>query len=465
MELALNRHDKFPLYRQVYHLIKDQILSGQLVAGQKLPSKRQLAQINGISYNTVVSAYNQLMDEGYIYAQERRGYYVGDISQQVRPLQKQALASELEREDPEPLVDLTRSIPDPELYPFNQWAKIELGLLRNHQAGIIQPIEFRGLESLRQAIADYLAHSRSVACQARQIILAPSSSSLFAYLFRVLGQEAKRIAVEDPGYHPLIRRYEALGHHLVPLTLDANGIDSQQLSNLQADWLYTTPNHQFPTGAYLPMKRRQALIRWVQEQPDRYIIEDDYDSEFKYSGLPLPSLKSLDASDQVIYMGSLSRSLSPGLRVSYMVVPDRILPAFMSLYGREQSPINSLVQYSLRDFFVEGYFERHINRSRRFYKKKRDHLINLLLECDPHGQLQGEAAGLHLLWRPSRAFDSQALKSKLELAGYRLNTLADYCLQPKAGDDQFLFISFSSLSTDQMNHFVSHLSTCLGLAN
>lgn len=459
MMLNINPEDKTPLYIQIYEKIKDKINQSELQQGQKLPSKRQLAAANGVSQNTVIKAYDQLLIEGYIRSEERRGYFVEDIDFLQMPLQSKKSPEDFdwEKEASESSVlDLTRSNPDPSLFPFSVFSKIYAGLLNSQDENLLRASPGQGSFELRHAIAAYLNQSRGVPCQTDQLILAPNSQMLLEILFN-LYPEIKRIGMEDPGYsgyHSLFK-VRQIEEEAVPL--DREGIMVDELDKSGVDTVFVTPNHQFPTGSIMPLERRQQLLLWAQEKPGRIIIEDDYDSEFKYSGIPVPPLIQLDHHQQVVYLGSFTRVLSPSIRLSYLVLPEKMMKRFNKSYTHLSSSLSSFTQHAVYRFIKDGHFTSHLNRSRRLYKKKRDLLIRSIQKIDPQAVFYGEEAGLSLLVRPSHSFDGLRLQKLCLKENILLNLLSNYKSQPSKQDEKILYLSFSSIPLEKIDQLIKKI--------
>ncbi|AXY25828.1 hypothetical protein CL176_07360 [Suicoccus acidiformans] len=458
MLIPLNPHSSTPLYIQVYQALKGRILDNSLPYESKLPSKRHFAQLNGISQNTVLKAYEQLMDEGYIYAHERRGYFVSDVKHhfilEASPPENQPLPAETKAESD--LLDLSRSNPDPELFPFDQFRKLYQKHLNTKEANLLGATDAQGLLSLRQALVSYLQEARGVPATAQQIVLGPSTQALLQLLLPLLAHQ-ESIGIENPGYHRLNPLFKEYGLTLIPLTVHEDGIDLAEVMSYAPDLLFLTPSHQFPTGSIMPIEKRLDLLHWVQTNPERYIIEDDYDSEFKYSGIPVPALVSLDQAQRVIYMGSFSRNLAPSLRLSYMVLPPKLIEDFQAHYPYLAPSLSTLEQYVLADYIQSGKLERHLNKARSFYKKKRDALLHTIQRLDPEAIISGDQAGLHILFQPSIAFDEGQVRQKALANGVKLTFLSDYRFQTERPSPSYIFLSFSAVAMHEIEPLIEQI--------
>lgn len=421
---------------------------------EKLPSKRSLAQINNISENTVMNAYEQLLIEGYIFSIERKGYYVANIEFHIPFSQlKDPLEHSLAKTTPQLKTtfthNFTRSNPDQEIFPFTVFSKLYRQLLQETDSKLLSEADGQGLYPLRSQLQHYLSVSRGVPCSPKQIVLGPSTESLLAILFQLV-EDDSILGLEDPGYQGFQQLLNRLKIPFVPVPVNNEGLDMKELSNSAINLMIVTSNHQFPTGSIMPLKQRQSLLRWANESNNRYIIENDYDSEFKYSGIPIPSFKYLDHNNRVIHIGSFTRVLSPGIRLSYMVLPHNLLQKYQDVFSAASSSLSTFEQWIIHDFIEEGHFSTHLNRSRTFYKKKRDRMISAIKKIDSKAKIFGEKAGLHLLMQPSIEFDGPLFKEKAAKRGIKLNLLSDYSFNKKAEDDNKIFLIFSGIPENEI---------------
>lgn len=417
--ITVNFHANTPLYRQLYDAIKHAILDGTIAAHEKLPSKRNLAQHLNISQNTVMAAYLQLQDEGYLYSKERQGYFVHPVNHQVvtKTMQHDIAPQDI----PQPYrFDFSAHAVDPHSFPAPLWGRLTRDVLSAHPEEMAIVGDHRGHEKLRTAIAHYLLDNRNLHVHPEQVIIRSGVESLLPILLQILPGK-RHFGLEDPGYERIASalQRERLPFSLLPL--DDKGLIVPSDPNINV--LYTTPSHQFPTGVVMPVGRRQELLNWCEAR-DGYLLEDDYDSEFKYQGHPIPPLKSLDKTGRVIYLGSFSKCLSPALRISYMVLP----PAFIEAYETSQdltSPtVPTLTQLVLAQFMAKGHFERHINRMRHRYRKRREVMVKTLASWPVPHTVSGADAGLHLLVTLTPSPNPQQLDAKLKEAGIHLQMIA-----------------------------------------
>lgn len=458
MLLPINADSKTALYIQLYQILKEKIQHQEFKMNEKLPSKRSLARTNSISENTVTSAYEQLLVEGYIYSIERKGYYVSNIEFHTPPIHPKNMLESSTSEVQPPTqkkftYNFTRSNPDQTIFPFPVFAKLYRQLLQTEDEKLIRETSGQGLYPLREQLQQYLSISRGVPCTPKQIILGPSTEFLLAILFQLLGDELI-VGIEDPGYQGFQQLLNRSEIPFFPIAVDDEGLNMDDLADSTINLMFATSNHQFPTGNIMPLKQRQALLHWANQSDNRYIIENDYDSEFKYSGIPIPSLKYLDQSNRVIHIGSFTRVLSPGIRLSYMVLPNDLVEKYDESFSTASSALSTFEQWIIHDFIEGGHFSTHLNRSRTFYKKKRDQLIQAIENNDPDAKVFGEKAGLHLLVRPSFHFDGPLFKKIAVEKDIKLNLLSDYSFDKRTIENQTIFFSFSSIPESEIDEIV-----------
>ncbi len=395
MELQLNSGK--PLYEQIYEYIKEDIRNGRLMCGIKLPSTRALAKHLNVSRSTVELAYEQLFSEGYIESEPCKGYFVAEIRDLYQwkkeiliPTQKMVPKQKKYRYDFSPRgIDLSS-------FPYNVWRKLSKEVLLDDRSELFQMGDSKGEEGLRCAIRDYLHQARGVNCDARQILVGAGSDVLMMIVSMLLGKQY-RIAFENPTYKQAYRLFENLSYEVTTVDMDKYGMSVEKLYESGANLAYVMPSHQYPLGTVMPIKRRLELLNWAFEAEDRYIVEDDYDSEFRYKGKPIPALQGYDVNDKVIYLGTFSKSIAPAIRVSYLVLPKTLLDRYEKICSMLSPTVPKIEQCVVQKFIEEGYYERHLNKMRALYKNRHDllmhHLKPLLGKC----KITGEHAGVHLL--------------------------------------------------------------------
>ena len=446
----LKKSPGVPLYEALYRCIRGDILSGKLAAGEKLPSKRALAQNLEVSKITVEGAYNQLLAEGYIRSAEKVGYFVEAIPG-IRPAAHPAPEVHAE---PEASVDLTGSYP--EKFPFSVWSRLQREVMLDYGEKLLLPLPNQGTAALRTAIADHLADFRGMQVDPGNILIGAGTDFLYNLLIQLLGRD-KTYAVEDPGYGKIRQIYAAGGVACIGVPLDDSGVRTDCLG--QARVLHISPSHHFPTGRVTPVARRQELLRWALEQ-DGYIIEDDYDSEFRFDAHPMPAMYSMDRGGRVIYMNTFSKTLAPSIRISYMVLPPALMAKFREKLGFYSCTVPSFEQYTLARFLSGGWFEKHINRMRKFYRTRRNRIIEIL-QKSPFAEritILEQDAGLHFLLRVDTLLSGRELTELCAGAGIRIRCLGDYYEGAVPGwAEKCLVVNYSGLDEQTLTAALEQL--------
>ena len=438
----LKKSPGVPLYEALYRCIRQDILSGTLSAGEKLPSKRALAAHLEVSKITVEAAYNQLLAEGFIASKEKVGYFVESLqAQTVMPVWKAAAAS-----PDEALIDLTGD--SPSHFPFSVWSRLQREVMLDLGEGLLLPVHKQGLPSLRNAIARHLQQFRGMQVDPDNILIGAGTDFLYNLLVQLLGRE-KRYGVEEPGYSKIQKIYEAAGASCNLLPLDREGVDPEELGDTQV--LHISPSHHFPSGIVMSNTRRQTLLNWVAAQSDRWIIEDDYDSEFRFNAHPMPSLHTLNGGEKVIYLNTFSKTLAPSIRISYMVLPGALMAEFRKKLGFYSCTVPSFEQHALERFISRGYFEKHINRMRKFYKSIRNRVLSAISACrfSDHFTILEEHAGLHFLLQVDLPMTDSQLVEKCREQGLRVAALSSYYRFPEE-NSHCLVINYSGLTEDTL---------------
>lgn len=444
---------KIPLYEQIYLAIRRDIEDGKISCGEKLPSTRLLAGNLNVSRFTVDLAYEQLVSEGYVQARAGSGFFVCDLSDLFSGLtqanQKPQTIAEEKKKEPVIRIDFSPFAVDTAHFPYNIWKKRNKEVLEEPQE-LLFAREACGDERLREAIATYLYRARGVHCKPQQILIGAGNEYLLLLLVQLLGGD-RSVVMESPTY---MQAYEVLRHagcRVRAAGMDGDGLLRAELERAPADVIYIMPSHQFPVGTVMPLKRRQELLDWAANAAGRYIIEDDHDSEFRYVGKPIPSLQSRDKHDCVIYLGTFSKSISPALRMSYMVLPKHLGARYHEQFGFYSSTVSTQQQHIVRRFMESGDFERHLNRMRRIYKAKHDFLLKELKRRAWVKKISGENAGLHLVVEVDTEQSEEALLAAAQKRGVRLYGMKSYCIgQRMQRDTVTLLLGFGGLSEEEL---------------
>ena len=470
-----------PLYQQLYHHLQAAILAGELQAGSKLPSSRALATELGISRNTVLNTYDQLKAEGYLESFEAKGTFVTKVlpesllipdavtsaptaatasspqfsSRAERLLRPAALNSGLGRGLQTPF---SFSTPALEAFPYAIWSRLVAKHARLMSADDLKYQEAAGYRPLREAVAAQITLTRQVHCTAEQVLITAGFQGGFNLSLKLLVNEGAEVWVEDPGYLGARGALVAAGATLIPVPVDREGlvVAAGIARAPQARLAYVTPSHQSPLGVTMSVARRLTLLEWAK-RADAYIVEDDYDSEYRYEGRPLAALQTLDAAGRVIYIGTFSKVLFPSLRIGYLILPPPLVQAFITLRTYVDSSPTLLEQRVLAAFIRDGHYERHLRRTRKLYAERRSNLLEALkplpLEVD------SPAAGLHCVaWLPPEIEDSAVVQAAAA-QGLELLAVSHYCLEPR--ERQGLLLGFASAHQEAMQDGVRRLTAAL----
>ena len=414
-------------YDYLYRCVKEDILSGRLRAGERLPSKRALAAHLNTAVVTVENAYAQLEAEGYLRARERRGYFVCPVESAPTPPPPPEPPEEPGQ--PEWLLDLGGPGGGTEGFPFSVWARLTRQVLTDEGERLLQAVPHSGVAELRRAISRHLYQVRGIRAAPERIVVGAGTEYLYNQLVQLLGRE-KIYGLEDPGYSKAAQVYALNGAQCRFLPVDGQGVSLQALEDSGCQVLHISPNHQFPTGVVTPIARRQGMLRWAGQGEGRYIIEDDYDSEFRFTGRPIPTLQSIDTAGRAIYINTFSRTLAPSLRIGYMVLPGSLLEIYRQKYAAFSSAVSGLEQKVLVEFLRSGQFQTHLNRMRNLYRQRREVLAAALGRYDAQLEVGGEVAGHHLLVRDRRGRPEAELCQRALDAGVRVYPIARYFAGP-----------------------------------
>lgn len=422
----LNRKDNTPLYIQLANYIKQEIVCGRIKPGERLPSKRKLSAYLGLSLNTIQTAYEQLNAEGYIESKPRKGLFVTAFENElstgeIAPKQWEQVDNRKETIN----FDFNSGNVDIDYFPYSLWRKITVQSLYEDQGELFQLGNPQGELPLREEIAKHLYASRGVRCQADQIIVGAGTQMLIALLVMLIGKD-NLYGIENPGFHRIKAVIHNLGAKTVLIPLDRDGIEIKKLMDSEAKVVYVTPSHQFPNGMIMPISRRLELLKWA-EMNNGFIIEDDYDGEYRYKGQPIPSLQGLDTKGRVIYLGTFSKSLIPSIRISYIVLPPSFIHPYQENFTIYKQTASRLHQETLYRFMKEGHFQSHLNKMRTLYRKK--HGVFMLSVKRYFGnkvKVIGENSGLHIVLEVKNRMNEEELIKKALKAGVKVYPLSIY---------------------------------------
>lgn len=447
------------LYEHLCKCIKKDIIEGNLKPGEKLPSKRIFASNLGVSVITVENAYAQLVAEGYIYSLPKKGFYIADVG--MLQVKKREPVSEKVLPVPEKEVswfaDFSSNQTSSDLFPFTIWSRGVREILSDNRVELMKNSPCGGISELRENIARYLWDFRGMSVSPEQIIVGAGTEYLYGLLIQLLGSD-KVYGVENPGYRKLEKIYGSYGVPCAWISMDESGILVKELEEKKVDIIHITPSHQYPTGIVMPVSRRSELLRWAAEKEDRYIIEDDYDSELRLSGQPIPTLQGLDLADNIIYMNTFTKTLCSTVRISYMILPEKLALRFYGHLSFYSCTVSNFEQYTLSRFIEEGKFETHVNRLRNHYRKKRD----LLLEALKRSRLKdrvtvsGEEAGLHFLMNIRTEMPEEQVIKNAKEREIRLVPLSSY-YYGNAKEQNVYVMNYSSIDMERADEIMERI--------
>ncbi|WP_127533751.1 MocR-like pyridoxine biosynthesis transcription factor PdxR [Paenibacillus kobensis] len=460
----IDRQSRVPLYQQLYGYIRKQIEDGILKEEERIPSVRQMSSYLQVSKNTVETAYRQLLAEGYIHSRLRSRLC-------VFPIETLASSAVGRRQIPEGLTEETKvrtAVPaahdvidfeygdvEKDKFPLKRWKQCLTDALNDHLEEVVGYGDRQGHKGLRTEIAKYLYQSRGVLCSAEQVFLGAGTQQMISLLCQLLGLSG-RVAMEDPGYNGVRTVFANHGYEIVPVPLDPDGLSAEHLRMSGSRLAYVTPSHQFPIGMVMPVRLRTRLLQWAYEN-NAYLIEDDYDSEFRYQGQPIPALKAMDTGDKVIYLGTFSKSFLPGARLSYAVLPESLEAEFkkgQQVYSQSVSP---LIQTATYLFMSRGYFEAHIRRMRKLYQNRHRTLIRAISEYlgDRVGVI-GEKSGMHLLL-DVHGRDSDELLEAAFSHGVKVYSPRIQWMNPEECPPTYVMLGFAGLTEERILSGVARL--------
>lgn len=453
-----------PLYQKLYNFIKDDITKGVLLPGEKLPSRRSLSENLGISTVTVDNAYDQLVEEGYINAFPKKGYFVAETMTVSFPKEKKReFKIETKKSKDEYDFDFSSSRLDAESFPFSVWAKLTRENVAGRSDKLLEVSESSGIYELREAIAGHLSSFRGLHVSPDQIVVGAGTEYLYGLIIKLLGKD-KKYCVEDPGYRKISQIYETEGVRHAFGRMDEAGLLVSELVRTNADIAHISPTHHFPTGITMPIGRRNEIMAWASEKEGRYIVEDDYDSEFRLRGNPIPPMQSMDTMDKVIYINTFSKSLASAIRIGYMVLPEHLAERFYEKLAFYSCTVPTFDQYTLSDFIKKGYFEKHINRMRHQYTRKRESVLEIIkkeLEGIDYRLIENDS-GLHFILQLFTKQTDRDIEDRLKKSKIKISAVSDYCVETPEKQLQGRFIiDYSNLDVALLPGALKALRKCL----
>ena len=452
---AMEDRGGIPLYEYLYRRIREDILSGALAEGDRLPSKRALAEHLRISVITVENAYSQLEAEGYVRGESRRGFFVSRVERSLSPHAAPKIPPS--PQEPDWRLDLKSNRVDAARFPFAVWSRLTRQVLSEEGERLLRPVPPQGLEALRRAIAIDLRDYRGLAVSPEQIVVGAGAEYLYLLLAQLLGRDTV-FAVEDPGYPKIRQVYGKCGAACRPVPLDSQGLDMKALRRSGATVAHLSPSHHYPTGLVTTIGRRQELLRWAGDS--RTIIEDDYDSELRFTGRPIPALQSIDRRGRVIYLNTYSQTIAPSMRVGYLVLPPELLERYRRELNFYACTVPATEQYVLARFLAGGWYEQHLARMRNEYRARRAAVLEAFRRSSFAGRIaiHEQGAGLHfLLWLETRRTDEE-LRLRAEKFGVRLGFLSEYSEAPPPAFAHTLVINYAALEESRLTEAMELLT-------
>lgn len=454
LNLTLSGESHHPLYMQLYSQIRNQIRSGIITDGIRLPSVRSLQLQLNISKTTIETAYQMLLAEGYAVSKPRSGLYAVNphgIKPSLPPNDPSNLDSVDSIATPTPqncLIDFKTSAVDEPTFPIRTWRRMLQSALENSAENLCQYGDPQGEYSFRNVLAEYLRKSRGVVCLPEQIVIGSGIQYSIGILAKLFSNR-HHIAFEEPGFAPVREQFKQNGFHLTPISIQDRGLSLEELDNSEAQAVYVTPSHQFPTGSVIPYTEREYLLNWARSR-NAYIIEDDYDGEYRYFGKPFPSLQGLDRDGRVIYVGTFSKVFTPALRMNYMVLPMELLKKMRSMHYLLDSP-SRIEQWAMQSFIEQGHWYRHIRRMRNTYRKKHHRFIELILtNFADQVEITGHSAGLHIQVTIKTRQPAEVLMKLAADEGVRVYDFHEMWMKPNHSGYPQIYMGFGGISERDM---------------
>ncbi len=485
LPLQLSNGAGTSLQVQIFDQIRSMILDGRLRSGDSLPASRLLSEQMGVSRNTTLLAYERLLAEGYIETKPSVGTFVSVFlpDATMRPLCKPATPTNGAAKNNVPPVRFSGRVqrvvnpnrksinqdfwvgrPDPESFPLQRWRRLVVQQLSRLGTNLTEYGNPAGHAPLRQAIADHLGPARGIITSPENIIIVGGSQEGLNLISRLLVGPKTSVILEQPCYQGAAYVFESFDARILPIPVDRNGLDVDTLPNVRNAVAYVTPSHQYPTGVTLSLNRRLRILEWAA-QTGSCIVEDDYDSDFRYQGAPLTALKGLDSQDNVIYLGTFSKSIGAGIRIGYLVVPSALAKAARRLKALMNNGHPVLEQSALAEFMMQGGYSRHLRVIRRRYKQRRDCLIEALKRNFGDVELMGVSGGMHLAWRLPADFPPPAGLERIALEeSVGLYSLASAAAEDFGGTpfcERLVVFGYSSLPEKEIVRGIDRVAAAL----
>ena len=451
----MTKRRDIPLYIFLYESIRDDILADRLSPGEKLPSKRSLADHLNVGVITVANAYAQLESEGYIEAEEKRGYFVRDISGFRKGKKSHVFVPE--EPEKEYFADFKANRSGICHFPTSTWSRYMREALS--MPSLLKTVPYKGLLVLRTAIAEYLAENRGMFVSPYQVIIGAGTEYLYSRLLQLFGRGCT-FAVEDPGYQKFAKISHGSGALWKAVPIDEMGLNIEQLELSEADVVHVSPANHFPTGIVMPNARRAELLEWVNRARKRYIIEDDYDCEFRYSGKNMLPLYAEDSGNKVVYINTFSKSMIPSLRISYMILPPELLDRYEQTMSFYSCTVSSFEQYALARFISEGHFERHINHLKNYYRQKRAQTLETIAASplSAFSRVVERHAGTHFLLEVNTVLTGTEIRRRAQERELSVSLVSDYSYTIPEAECRTLVINYAGVPVYRLTEAVDRLA-------
>lgn len=451
----MTKRKKIPAYQYLYHCIKDDILAGNIVPNEKLPSKRTLASHLGISVVTVMSAYELLVSEGYLYTKPKSGYYVVPIKAQQKS--NNSDVSNLDFDEFVPEFDFSGSKTDSDDFPFSVWSKLMRKTLLDYESELLNPIPYNGAKILRQSLCQYLFHHSGMKVYPEQIIIGAGSEYLYSVIIRLVGSE-KIYALENPAYNRISQIYNMNNVKTDFIDIDNKGLSYEKLKNSNANVVHISPSHQYPTGIVMPVDRRNEILNWADEN-NGYIIEDDYDSEFRGSK-PIETMFSSDKNERVLYLNTFSKTIAPSMRIGYLVLPLHLLKKYREELNFLSCTVPSFEQYTLANFISDGYFERHISRMKKKYTVRKKEIEEIFRNSEIKEKISivENVSGFHFLMKIDTEKSDEKIISELKKSNISAKFLSQYCHNTNKNCQHYMIVNYSGMEKESLKKSISVLN-------
>ncbi|WP_203364649.1 PLP-dependent aminotransferase family protein [Bacillus sp. REN10] len=465
--IPIDRSLDIPLTRQVYQQIRERILNGQLEINEKLPSTREMSSELKLSRNVILEAYDQLLAEGFLVAKRGSGTYVATgtfLEKYKKTSFEQSFHGNEDNKKDENIIDFRSGIPALDLFPRKTWAQLSSATWNDTQSSVFGYDFPEGRLELRSAISRYLLKTRGVVCHPNQIVVTSGATQAMTLVSRLLISSNDTVIMEDPITIDIQMIFKSAGACIYPISVDKDGMKTSFLPlDKKPKFIYVPPSHQFPLGGTLPIQRRIQLINYSRKT-NCYLVEDDYDSEFRYEGLPISSLQGLEP-ERVIYIGSFSKILSPALRMGYLILPSQLIEKCRKLKWFSDLHTPSLDQLILTRFIQDGHLERHIAKMKKIYKNRRDYLINYLKSTFSNKvNVFGDSTGLHLVAELKGLYFSKDLLKEIEQFGVKIYPVEDHTIEKDNHSNQII-LGYGHLNKTEIEKGIARLHKAINNGN